>query len=337
METLFIGYDNALVRATVDGRIDAALVLECDAPVAQIAVDPLAHDRMYAATLGAGLWRSDDAGRTFARLSESPCDLVWSVAVSASDRSHGYGTVYAGTQLSALFRSTDGGATFEELTSVQEIPSLPEWSFPPAPDTHHVHQITLSIDDPDVVVFGVELGGVYHSADRGMTWTRTTADPDPHTLRTHPGVPGRLYEGGGAGYHDSRDGGRTWTRGSFDGIPDDVRYFYSLAADPGDAATVLISGARDPFSGHGHITGVPVWSSVYRSSANGWTEVADGLPAADGTAMGALAAGSPGVFYYVTDPGEVYRSSDGGRAFAQLEYANDVRGRVARTVLAVPE
>jgi photosystem II stability/assembly factor-like uncharacterized protein len=337
METLFIGYDNGLVRALVNGQVDAAWALAGDAPVAQIAVDPLAHDRMYAATLGAGLWRSDDAGRTFARLSESPNDLVWSVAVSASDRNDGYGTVYAGTQLSALFRSTDGGATFEELTSVQEIPSLPEWSFPPAPDTHHVHQITLSIDDPDVVVFGVELGGVYHSADRGVTWTRTTADPDPHTLRTHPNVPGRLYEGGGASYHESRDGGRSWTRGSFDGIPDDVRYFYSLAADAGDAATVLISGARDPFSGHGNITGVPVWSSVYRSSGNGWTVVADGLPAPDGTAMGALAAGSPGVFYYVTDPGEVYRSADGGRTFAQLEYSNDVRGGIARTVLAVPE
>ena len=101
METLFIGYNNGLVRALVNGQVDAAWALEGDAPVAQIAVDPLAHERMYAATLGAGLWRSDDAGRTFTRLSGIPNELVWSVAVSATDRNDGYGTVYAGTQPSA--------------------------------------------------------------------------------------------------------------------------------------------------------------------------------------------------------------------------------------------
>src|SRR4029077_11805643 len=107
----------------------------------------------------------------------------------------------------------------EELPVCQEIRSKPEWGFPPAPDTHHVHQITLDNQDPDVIVFGVELGGVYHSADRGRTWTRTTADPDPHTLRTHPTESHHMYEGGGAAYYFSRDGGATWAL-RLDGIPD---------------------------------------------------------------------------------------------------------------------
>lgn len=330
METLYIGYGDGLVRAAVNGQADAELVLR-GAPVAQVVADPGAPERVYAATLGQGLWRSDDAGQTFAPVDGGPGDLVWSVAVSACDRRGGYGAVYAGTQPSALFRSADGGETFAELRSVQDIPSIPEWSFPPAPDTHHIHQITLSVDDPDVVVFGVELGGVYFSGDGGRTWTRTAADPDPHTLRTHPTAPGRMYEGGGAGYCESVDGGATWTRGSFDGIADEVRYFYGLAADPGDPSTVLISAARDPFSGHAVIPGLPVWSTVYRRDERGaWTEVTDGLPPADGTAMGALAAATPGVFYYVTEPGEIYRSTDGGRSFAAVDYATDVRGEIAR-------
>jgi photosystem II stability/assembly factor-like uncharacterized protein len=335
METLYIGYGDGLVRAAVNGRAEAEWVLR-GAPVAQVAADPLAPERVYAATLGAGLWRSDDGGRSFEQLTGIPNDLVWSVAVSASDRPAGHGAVYAGTQLSALYRSTDGGETFEELESVQEIPSISEWSFPPAPDTHHVHQITLSMEDPGIVVFGVELGGVYFSADRGATWTRTSADPDPHTLRTHPTASGRMYEGGGAGPYESADGGATWRRGSFDGIPDEVRYFYGLAADSGDADTVLISAARDPFSGHAVIPGIPVWSSVYRSDGGRWTEVVDGMPAPEGTAMGALAAGGPGVFFYVTEPGDIYRSADGGRSFAPVEYGADVRGETARTAFVLP-
>lgn len=138
--------------STVTGR--------CGAPVAQVAVDPHEHDRLYAATLGQGLWWSSDGGRSFERLTSVENPLVWSVAVSASDRNGGLGTIYAGTQMSALYKSTDGGDSFQELTSIQEIPSKPQWSFPPAPDTHHVHQITLAIDDPGTVIFGVELGGV---------------------------------------------------------------------------------------------------------------------------------------------------------------------------------
>jgi photosystem II stability/assembly factor-like uncharacterized protein len=333
METLYIGYSDGLVRASVDGSVSGEWVVR-DVPVGQVAVDPHEPDRVYASTLGEGLLRSDDGGRTFERLGSLENPLVWSVSVSASDRNGGMGAVYAGTQMAALYRSTDGGERFEELRSIQDIPSKPEWSFPPAPDTHHVHQITLDIERPETIVFGVELGGVYHSTDAGETWERTTADPDPHTLRTHPTAPQRVYEGGGAAYYESRDGGATWTR-NLDGIPDEVRYFYSLAVDSGDPENVIISGARDPFSGHAAIPGVPVWSSLYRLEGDTWQEIVDGLPPRDGTAMGTLAAGAPGVFYYVTEPGDLYRSDDGGGSFVALEGDASLHGQRARAVTVV--
>jgi photosystem II stability/assembly factor-like uncharacterized protein len=336
METLFIGYGDGLIRATVNGAVSHERVL-AGCPVPMVAADPNEPERVYAATLGQGLMRSDDGGRTFKRVPTVEPDLVWSVAVSASDVNNGRGTVYAGTQMTALYRSTDGGASFEELKSVQELPSKPTWSFPPAPDTHHVHQITLSTDQPETVVFGVELGGVFHSNDRGETWQLTTADPDPHTLRTHPSAPGRMYEGGGAAYFSSSDGGATWER-NLAGISDDVRYFYSLAVDSGDPDNVLLSGARDPFSGHAVIPGIPVWSTVCRLVDGSWQTVRDGLPSEDGTAMGTLAAGGPGVFYYVTEPGELYRSEDGGRSFALIEEGSDPQhGIKARSVLVLTD
>ena len=241
--------------------------------------------------------------------------------ISRSDRSGGVGAVYAGTEPSALYRSEDGGETFEELSSLQDVPSRSEWSFPPAPDTDHVRSIALDQRDPSVVLVGIELGGVMHSTDRGQTWMeRHGADPDPHTLLTHPKAPGRVYEGGGAFYAESSNGGVTWER-RLEGIPDHVRYFFSMEVDPGDPDTIVLSAARDPFTGHGVFPGAPVWSTLYRrAGGEPWHEVTDGLPPADGTAMGTLATSptEPGLFFYVTMPGSVFRSRDGGQTWEEV-------------------
>jgi hypothetical protein len=335
METLLIGYTDGLVRVGAGGE-GAEWVLK-GPPVQMLAADPNRPERLYAATLGEGLWRSEDAGQSFERLAGLENDLVWSVAVSSCDRdAAGYGAIYAGTQMSALYRSLDGGESFEELTSVQELESKPHWAFPPAPSTHHVHQITLDITDPDTVVFGVELGGVYCSRNRGESWVRTDADPDPHTLRTHPREPARMYEGGGAYPCLSRDGGGSWEQ-ALDGLPDEIRYFYSLAVDSGDPDNVIVSAARDPFSGHAlPIEGFSTWSTLYRLVDARWEEITAGVPDPGATAMGTLAAGAPGVFYYVTEPGEIYRSSDGGESFGPADYdREDPGGRGARSVLAL--
>ena len=44
--------------------------------------------------------------------------------------------------------------------SMRKLPSGPAWSFPPRPWTSHVRAIALSYVDPDLVVVGIELGGV---------------------------------------------------------------------------------------------------------------------------------------------------------------------------------
>ena len=340
MEQLLIAYANGLVRAEVNGAVKATKVAEGSGatPFQQITIDPNDPSRIYAVTLGDGVHRSNDGGKTFSKAPAKGLEhqLCWTAAVSASDVAGGAGALYVGTQQSALYKSVDGGETFEEIKSVQELDHS-DWAFPPAPSTHHVHQISLDIKDPGTVVFGVELGGVYHSKDGGDSWTLTTADPDPHTLRTHPSEPHRMYEGGGAGPALSKDGGKTWDR-PFEGIPDDVRYFFSLAVDSGDADNVIISGARDPFSGHGVFPDrMPVYSTLLRRRGdNDWETLSDGLPPDNGTAMGTLAAGGPGVFYYMTDETDLYRSEDGGSSFAKVDYDTVNPGSAARALAVLP-
>lgn len=318
MTALYLGLDEGLVRVELNGKWSAEWCFP-QGPVASVVADPLEPRLVYAATLGYGVLRSEDAGATWREAGSIDAPLTWVVAVSPSDS-----VVYVGTEPSALFRSEDGGRTFHELPGLQEIPSRPDWSFPPAPDTHHVHSIAAAVGDPQTLVVGIELGGVMQSVDGGESWSeRADADPDPHVLLAHLGAPGRFYEGGGATFAESMDGGTSWRR-DLDGIPEEVRYFYSLAVDPGDPDTVVISGARDPFSGHGIFPGAPVWSTLYRRSAGSpWHEVRDGLPDPETTVMGRLAAcaAEPGVFYYVTEPGEIYRSRDAGESWAEIECA----------------
>jgi hypothetical protein len=171
-------------------------------------VDPLRHDVAYCATLGRGLWTSEDGGRSWNPVGAGiGSNLVWSCAVSRSERTGADGVVYAGTEMSALWRSADRGATWQELPALQTIPSKNKWSYPPKPKTHHVRCILCDPTDPQRIFVGIEQGGVMRTLDGGKTFEdhNPQAQNDPHTLAATTQAPGRIYEAGGGGYRESRD------------------------------------------------------------------------------------------------------------------------------------
>ena len=118
--------------------------------------------------------------------------------------------MYAGTEPSNLYRSDDGGRSWERLPALLDVPSVPRWSFPPRPWTHHVSTIAPHPTDPARLAVGIELGGVIRSLDGGASWIdhNPSAHSDAHDLRTHPLAPDRLYEAAGQGIARSDDGRR---------------------------------------------------------------------------------------------------------------------------------
>jgi photosystem II stability/assembly factor-like uncharacterized protein len=289
-----------------------------------VAVDPRDPAHVFCGTFDAGLWRSCDAGRLWERAGSDPTgsdavrrsgaagiphSSVMALAVSAA------GTVWAGTEPSAIFSSDDGGDTWQERPGLRELPSAPTWSFPPRPYTSHVRWIQLDANEPDLVLASIEAGGVMRSADGGATWRDRQPDTprDAHGLAMDFRTPGRVHASSGdVAYAESLDGGQTWRRHN-EGLT--YRYLWSVAVDPADPRTVLVSGSPSAF--HAHRADYAE-SAIFRRQGDGdWEQVSQGLPPAAGTMTYALSTGG-GALYAAPHQGDVYRSEDGGRTWDAL-------------------
>lgn len=274
------------VAVVENGRVE--LTLE-ERGARCLAVDPKDPNKVYVGTSDEGLFRSSDGGRSWERLSGVTHPRVTSVAVSPVD-----GALYAGTEPSSLFVSRDGRTSWQELEGLKNLPSAPTWSFPPRPWTSHVRSIALSFEDPDLIVAGIELGGVVRSEDGGESWQdqRPGAYADCHTLAAHAAAPNIVYEAAGGGFAESEDFGESWAAADT-GL--EHRYVWALAADRDDPALIYVSAAAGPGQAHG--SGFSDAAIYRRSSAGRWEAVADRLAefpyalVADPETPGALYAG----------------------------------------------
>ncbi len=325
MTKLYIATNEALaVVRQHNGQWVADLQITGSRPMC-VAVDTLHPQHVYCGTFDQGLWHSKNAGETWEHVDAGIIHhAVMSVAVSMIEQAGGYGVVYAGTEPSALFRSEDGGKTWQDLATLRQLPSAPTWSFPPRPYTSHVRWIT-----PDPLIAGrvfvaIEAGALVRSLDGGQTWEdRKPGGPfDTHTLVMHRLAPNRLYSAAGDGFMqpgqgfvESDDGGETWYRPG-EGLQH--HYLWSVAADPADPATIVISAAQSPLHAHNPQNAE---SAIYRrtSGENRWQQIRDGFPEPQGLLTSVLATqeAEPGVFYAANNKG-IFRSTDAGASWTEL-------------------
>jgi hypothetical protein len=287
-----------------------------------LATDLRSSHVLYSGCRGEGIWKSTNDGREWERVDFPEAD-VFALAVSPVD-----GAVYAGTEPSKLFVSRDQARSWSELTALQQIPSRPTWSFPPRPWTSHVRAIAPSPFNAQLLLVGIELGGVMRSEDGGVTWSDHPpgAQKDVHALAWHPRVPGRAYEAGGGGAAWSRDAGLTWQ--AADGGRD-RHYSWGLALEPDDADYWYISANPGPGMAHDGRRNAEAY--VYRWCGGGpWHPLGDGLPQPLDSFPYALAADSQNLFVGLGD-GRVYWSKNRGDGWEQLI----IHGEAPRRILAM--
>jgi photosystem II stability/assembly factor-like uncharacterized protein len=246
--------------------------------------------------------------------------MITAVDVGHAGQANGFGIVYAGTEPSAVFRSDNGGDLWMDLAGLRALPSADTWSFPPRPHTHHVRWIEADVSVADRVFVAIEAGALVRTVDGGRTWRdRVRGGPyDTHTAATHRLAPGRIYSAAGDGYFESTDAGDSW-RSPEQGLKH--RYLVSIAVDPAEPDTVIVSGTDGPGSAYSPRRAE---AYIYRKSgsAERWEQAMSGLPEARGTTASRFAAhaGEPGVIYAANNRG-VFRSDDAGRSWKALDIA----------------
>lgn len=151
---------------------------------------------------GSGLYKSEDGGSTWKRLSGSglPDGMLGRIGVSVSggDSNRVYALIEA--KAGGLYRSDDAGETWT-LANEDGRFRQRAWYFthvfadPKAPDTLYILNT-----------------GLYRSTDAGRTFTLLPAPHgDHHGLWIDPDNPQRLINGNDGGATISTDGGKTWT------------------------------------------------------------------------------------------------------------------------------
>ncbi len=284
-----------------------------------LALDPSDPRKLYVGSQGQGVWRSGDGAASWEHLSFPQPDL-FSLAVSPAD-----GTVYAGCEPSMLFRSVDEGESWVELEALREIPSAPTWRFPPRPWTSHVRWIAPNPHEAEVLLVGIELGGVMYSEDGGRTWLdhRPGAQRDAHALAWHPEAHGRAYEAAGGGAAWSRDGGKSWRPAD---AGRDWHYTWGLAIDPHEPDLWYVSAGPGPHEVH--VKRGTARARIYRWRGDGpWAPIMNGLSDPLDSLPYALAATS-GALYAGLGDGRICTSEDNGDSWRLLELRGDRLDRI---------
>lgn len=308
-----------LVRIDTSDPRAGIRVLREDADLRAVALDARASRTLFAGSRNAGVQRSRDGGDTWEAAAELSGD-VFSLAISPAD-----GALYVGTEPSRLFRSRDGGESWDELDALQDIPSRDTWSFPPRPWTSHVRWIAPHPTDGDLLLVGIELGGVMRTTDGGATFADHPegAVKDVHALAWHPVDHDRAYEAGGGGAAWSADRGASWQR-----IDTGLArtYCWGLAVDPDDSDTWYVSAAAS--ASRAHRSGRSD-AAVFRTTGGGaWERIGAGLPEPLDAFPYALAATPGGLWVGLAD-GRIFRSSDRGETFDEVPVDHDAQSTLA--------
>jgi hypothetical protein len=237
--------------------------------------------------------------------------------------------IYAGCKPVSLFMTDNQGETWQELRGMRQARKW--WWFSPADQPGfdpYVNALTVSPEEPDVILAGIELGALMRSEDGGRTWSKHLkgSDRDCHSLMFHPKNSRWAYEGGGmSGVAISSDHGRSWHKPK-DGLG--TKYGWAVAADPEQPEICYLSASEMPklwrgeFEPLAHQDGKANAHIFRKVGDDPWEQLSGGLPEPLDYLPYDLVTVSdaPGYVFAGMANGEVWCSQDYGDTWARLPF-----------------
>jgi photosystem II stability/assembly factor-like uncharacterized protein len=229
-------------------------------------------------SIGDGMYKSTDAGLTWAHLGLRDAQQIAAIAVDPSDPNRLFvaalGHPYGPNSERGVYRSTDGGASFQRVLFTNDRTGAPDVTLDPQNAQVVYATLWTSQEAPWEATFAGAGSGVYKSSDGGSTWTRLS-NGLPNwigraVVAVAPSNSQVVYVMAtthtGCGVFQSTDAGAHFAL-RYDHANISGRCFdlSSIAVDPNDAQTVWITS-----------------TSTYRSTDGGKTFVAiKGAPGGD--------------------------------------------------------
>ncbi|MGD8320265.1 MAG: glycosyl hydrolase [Gemmatimonadota bacterium] len=240
--------------------------------VGALAIAPSNHRVVYVgmgeacirgnASIGDGVYRSDDAGASWTHVGLEPTSQIARIRIHPDNPDLVYaaalGSPWGPSEDRGVYRSRDGGRTWEKILYRDEDTGAIDLVMDPSdPDVLYASLLQLRRYPWGFTSAGPGTG-LFKSTDGGDTWTELTNKPGlPDGLKGRIGVtvspvmPNRVWaiidaELGKKGVFRSDDGGATWTRTNGENADLTQRpwYYHHIFAHPTDANTVYVLNVR---------------------------------------------------------------------------------------------
>ncbi|MBT3588370.1 MAG: T9SS type A sorting domain-containing protein [Flavobacteriaceae bacterium] len=191
-----------------------------------LAVDATNSDHIIVGAETGGVWRTIDAGATWAPMGDYFSNLrVYAVAIDPQDSD----IYFFGSNGGFMYKSLDAGATWTEFADLTST---------------NVNKILIHPTDSDIIFASYENSGLKVTTDGGANWTSPTSDNRSYDVEFKPGDPSVVYASGN-GVHKSIDGGATFTTiGGFSSNPK----MMGVSADD-DTIVYVVEASGGSFSG----------------------------------------------------------------------------------------
>lgn len=265
-----------------------------------VGIDKTNENILLAGATAGGIWRSEDAGTTWQRMS-ADTDYIPASCIVQDPRSGKTNNWYVGTgevEGSALpggyiygygmRKSTDGGKSWKRLYNTFSPNPQYDWDF----DFITRMAVNPAIDSLDVV-FAATYNGIFRSVDGGLTWSRRRGASGSTSAWTDVAITknGVVYvalsAGGHAGVWRSTNNGSTWTNispGFFNTnvgrivmclAPSDNNQIYFTAFSPGSG--------KQTVNFNGDVEWNSIWKYTYLSgdgtgSGGNWEDRSANIP-----------------------------------------------------------